>query len=327
MDFCNGFGWKRWWHILMNYKKWIQLNIRLVIYIFLCSGCLCFYVLSKIKFRTEKEAFVSNGFNKISKNERLILEDFFQLLITTFDFGYVLYGNKPMVMVQYANPLSEDSFLFHTLEPHNLRLRKGIECWKKYCKLFPSKGFVFLFFGDRLKDSFIELLLINKARFIEVVCSYPEKFQSLFGYGCSPSKVLNLISDERANQWFTRLNYEQLGLLLGYGARNAYHFQRRAEIHPKFYGGKFTLKKLSSKPSNEYLSIEDERQQIQYRLKPLEDERTLDSGFIAFPGFLADPCSEETQHLKDTFQKQRMQMINLYRNSSFFEKTMMQYLE
>lgn len=291
---------------------------------FVCScGCLL-YLHHTQKSQNSKKTKLSEIFVSIPPPDLVILEDFFQSLFVYHNLGYVLYGDKPMITISYNNPLFSQSFDLYSMEPENLKMKKGMECWRKYHKLFSSENFISVFFGDPSKDENIELILINKSKFINVVETNLDKFKPVFGKDVTGKQLLTKLINEK-DFWTCNLDYEMIGILLGYGKINAHYFQRRSDINPKFYGWKFTLKKLLRSPSPGYTCIEDEMVDLQNCFHPLEDDNHLDGGFMDLPGFLAVD-STETQKLKEDFEQQRKQMIKIYRNGSYFKKSMRKYV-
>lgn len=289
--------------------------------------CLFFGYLSMHLFnKNEKnKALLSTIFSKISKEDQLILEDFFKFLICRTDFGYVLFGNKPVSDFHYINPNS-DFYIFFRMDPENLKIRKGIECWRKCYKLFPSKEYLFNFFGDPSKDEYIEIALINKKRFIKVVQKKLNKFQRVFGLDITAEKLLHKFEVE-PDFWENHFDYEMLGILYGYGETNSYFFQRRADVNPDPRSrGRFTLKMRPKNPSPFYSSIEEEYVDLSSKLQPLRDDLPLDRGYMNIPGFLAIHNSEETTLIKTEFIQTRKKMIKIFKNKDFFKKSMQRYM-
>src|ERR1700722_14701743 len=183
--------------------------------------------LRPIRRDSLKQDSISKIISKIPKDDQLILDEFFQDLIFRSPFGYVLFGNKPISTFHYVNPFS-DFYVMFRIEPENLKLKQGIECWRKHYKLFPSKDFLFVFFGDPLIDEYIEIALVNKKKYIEVVQKNFTHFQRVFGSNITAEKMLDKISYEE-DFFENNLDYEMLGILFGYGEFNSNLFQRRRD--------------------------------------------------------------------------------------------------
>ena len=300
----------------------LRLN-KLILLFIVCISLGCLY-LHPFRRDSLKQDPISKIISKIPKDDQLVLDKFFQDLIFRSPFGYVLFGNKPISTLHYVNPASDFYVLFR-VEPENLKLRQGIECWKKYYKLFPSKDFLFLFFGDPLIDDYIEITLVNKKKYIEVIQKNLPKFQKVFSSNITPEKMLDKISSEE-DFWENNFDYEMLGILFGYGEFNSNLFQRRHDISPDMYKGRFTLKKPIRIPRDGYATVEEEYADLKARLRSLEDDHPLDNGYMDIPGFLAIPDSKETIRIKNELAKQRKKIIKLFRNGSFFYKAICKYM-
>src|ERR1700722_19826023 len=240
--------------------------------------------LRTIRRDSLKQESISKIISKIPKEDQLILDGFFQDLIFRSPFGYVLLGNKPISTIRYVNPTS-DFYVMFRIEPENLKLRQGIESWRKYYKLFPSKDFLFVFFGDPLIDAYIEITLVNKKKYLEVVQKNLTKFQKVFGSNITAEKMLDKISSGQ-DFWDNNFDYEMLGILFGYGESNSYLFQRRYDIDPDVHYGRFTLKKQITIPREGYTTVEEEFADLATRLDTLKDDHPLDNGYMDIPGFL-----------------------------------------
>lgn len=294
--------------------------------IILALSAFCIIFICPVLILKKNKLKDSSFLIKIPKKDQLILEDFFQSLIINCDFGYVLFGNKPMSMTHYVNPVIKKSIIdYHEFTPYNLKMKNGMECWRKYHGQFNSAKFMFVFFGNSSKDPIVEMALINKRKFIEGVQENLHVFQPIFGRNITGAKLIEKIANDP--DFLENLNYEMLGILFGYGSLNSKCFQRRADINPKLYGWRFTLKKLIETPLSKYATIDDEIHDIAKYFRPLKDGYPLDEAYMDIPGFLAIPDSEETISLKRDFIQQRKKMIKIYRDGNFFKKTMLKYME
>ncbi len=291
-----------------------------------CTCLICFFHLRQLQIRRDQRSSFSEVIEQIPKADQEILEEFFRTLVVHYNLGYVLYGNKPMVTVQYVNPFSSNAFDLYSMDPNNLKMKKGVECWRKYYKFFPSNNFTCVFFGNPQKDQNVELVLINKKRLIEIAEANINKFRNKFGRQISGVKLLEKIV-KGTEIWDCDLNYEMIGLLLGYGESNSHYFQRRSEIILKFYGWKFTLKKLSKTPKQGYATIDDEIKYIQNAFRPLKDDKILDKGFMVLPSFFAIADLDETLKIKHDYELQRKKLIRIYRGKSFFKETICKYTQ
>ncbi len=322
--YCN----KDYYEILLNHitlgERCVIETRKFIFFFFLSVYWEDFYFLFQ-QDRIKKPS-LSKILSKIPKNDQLILEDFFQDLITRrCEFGYVLFGNKPVSITGYLNPLS-DFFKIYVLDSYNLKFQKGMECWRKYYKLFPSKDYLFIFFGEpSSKEDYIDIVLVNNKKLLEVTQKNLTKFQAIFGPNFTAKKLLKKIATEQ-DFWEEHFTSEMLGILLGYGEANSYFFQRRDDVNPEREGGRFTLKKRTQTPRAGYATVEEEYADLQAKLQLLSDDHPLDEGYMQMPGFMAIAELEETIRIKDEYCRQRRNIIKIFQGGDFFKKSMLRYM-
>ncbi len=106
-----------------------------------------------------------------------------------------------------------------------------------------------------------------------------------------------------------------LGVLLGFGEENARLFDRLCVI--RNYKNSILLRSRS---------VEDEINQIENKLKYFHNPEDYKNPliFVQLPQFLAHLESQETQHLKEKYSKQRKRICKTYRQGHFLEITLKQ---
>jgi len=246
---------------------------------------------------------------QIPSDDLKIIKSFFQTLLKEEAFGYTIYGTKPISFVMYNRPRS--FWDFGIVDPH---FKQGIECWKKYHHLFPSKHFTFLFHEYK---NYVEMVLINHSSVIRIVDQYSDDFQKILGKDITGEKFLSRIT-ATASDWehLMHANYYLTGLLLGYGKRDSWLFQRRWEISDDRRNIRFTLNRRKTIPMPEYLSIEEELKDIKRRFRGYQEE-TLESFFMALPYYMTDCDSPESQALIEEYKKERKKILKAIQGDCF----------
>ncbi len=152
-------------------------------------------------------------------------------------------------------------------------------------------------------------------------------FQDILGEKISASDLL--IRYEEGNSAFFDLlkrHHGLLGILLGFGKRNAWLFQNRDRILERFQ--QFTLK-INPLPSPGFKTLEEERSYYQNSLTRAFSEENCRKcyKFLYLPGFLADPDSSETHELQEKYLRQREQIHNIYSHGDFLEITLKRFCQ
>lgn len=290
------------------------------------------------------EDFQEN-FSKIKASDRKVLDHFFTILIKQNEFGYTLFGIKPVSIASYFAP-NEDNI--NNLSAHSILLEKGWNVWQKYAHLFPSKNFQLGRYEAKLKDSTIcNIFILNK---IDIRKSLEDN-QGVFS-------LLDEYHNNEAEKWlqnaFTgaKLSQTALGTLLGYGTKNSQMFERRTETslfylnHPNIFA--IDREKMSEEsqeicflhgkpaanddlsilePSKGFSTLVEEFNYINSQMNNFELEGTA-LGITSFgvPGFVCFAANqEETQELAQSYQATLRAMIKRYENHPFLETTLEQW--
>ncbi len=219
---------------------------------------------------------------EISKSEREEMSLFFETLIRLDGFGYTIFGQKPVSSAGcWVNQPVPDAFF-----DKEAVYRRGQKLWEKYT---PSKNFVLKF---EEKGGWYGIIIINKPAFIHVVTEQQDEFRRILGPDITPENLLSQLIDP-ANSFEQIVKHDDglLGILFGYGHKNAQMFKRKKQL-------------LSSEGKEK---IEAEYNFLNERLKPTAQESILD----LFPdvGFLADLESEETQKILKEYDKSKCEIM------------------
>ncbi len=232
--------------------------------------------------------------SNIPEKDREILDEFFRKLFFFYEFGYTLFGDKPVSFETFDLEQEQKPELFQTSST-------GYKTWSRYANLFPSQKYLFLFFEDQV-EGICEITLINKDGFVKAVEAHIDKFSEVFGPEISPEKLLTLVV-ERQSLYNTPMHHraDLIGILLGYGKINAELFQKRNELLMTGAG----IRKKRTTPSHGYQSIEEELAALNKSLQSFSKEGRITLNYMRLPGFAADPGQEETIRLRKKYIKLR----------------------
>ncbi len=258
---------------LMTSSWLIRKTICLLLLICMC-GCY-----------SKKDPFVEFK-QQIVVEDLEVLEDFFEYLLKHTSFGFTLLGHKPVSYECYWPPETSEE-----LQGQRLRyglLAEGWEVFQKYSHLFPEKYFFIAKEYDHLSRLSC-ITLANKQEVEKVVNKHLNLFREFYGENFSFSQYVDKLPSV-----FLEENL-LAGILLGYGARNAWAFHRRAEI------SSLSTDLTSSKG---FSSLEEELNYIndhcsRFILEHIADEFTM----FTIPAFMSLDDDEEVNELADSYTK------------------------
>ncbi len=301
---------------------------KLFLFSLIVLAALVFFYFSENRHRS-----IALRLKQIPQDEYQCLDVFFRTYID--DLGYCLFGNKPMAVFGYRDPLVQvkevdamfDRFYF-TFGPINLNRYRGWELWKKNQRFFPMKNYAFIKSKNFIDNDYEALVFINKKEFIETVHNHLSDFRKVLGKEITPEGLLEevLTSKDVFGDVFKH-HQGLIGTVLGYGRNNAWLFHRREEmassngaISPLLGRPTNFIKKLSKSFSQEELEA------FNQILQPFDNRGILDFNplYLGLPGFVADPNSEETKQLKVRYEQQYRQIIHRYQKGDFLEITLQQ---
>ena len=176
---------------------------------------------------------------EIEKNEQIIcplsdksiLENFFHDLFSNSCAGYVIYGSKPVYL---SNVRSEQSACIGTKRHKDItEVWEVLSIWKGL-NLGKNQTDYFLHTSDPSTNPLSvenEFLLINRQAFIEAVNKNLLLFQYKFGVNVTAQALLNRLLDPKENiSSLFKGNTALLGIILGYGTKNALTYERGTSI-------------------------------------------------------------------------------------------------
>lgn len=268
--------------------------------------CLCLGLFF-IEFQNKNTTSVTQKLTQIPKEDREHLEWFFYYLHR--DFSYVLFGKKPMAFCCFLDTKSTvgvqpfDLAWIYFLDPlhiDSLRLKKGLETWEKYKKLFPSSTFVIVSTRHPCTHHYdwIKITIIHKKHFLQKIRDHLDDFKAVLGNQITPKEILQRCQYEDISD-ILHHHDGLLGTLLGFGRNNSWLF---------------------------YKLYTENDETIESQLQSFTEGDILDFNplFMTLPGFRAVPNDPETVQLKESYLKQYKNIIHHYQKGNFLEITLKQ---
>lgn len=270
--------------------------------------------------------------NAIPLDERKCLELFFRTAFANDGLGYTIFGEKPMTVVSFFDPLAsmKRSLIdcsFCSFNAENLRTKKGCELLEKYRSLFCSKTIKIKKCKNFIANDVNCILFINVGVFTKTVDDNLSDFKKILGETITPDLLLERILQTDDVFGEVLKNHQGLiGTLLGYGRNNAWLFHQREEGY--FFNGMDSLLALDSFSIKRPRTIltKEEIQEIDHKLSVFDERGILDFNplLMSLPCFVADQSTAETKGLKSKYQSQYRDIVHRYENRDFLEVTVNQ---
>lgn len=224
---------------------------------------------------------------QLSLQEREELGAFFRMLFRYSTLPYTLFGNKPVSVHGYLvrsypfDLLMPEDWYMHFPRKYDALYEKYQACWasENYLvvdqsftsKKFPTSGYV------------RDLIIINKAAFLEVVEQHKPLFQKRLGEQVDGMGLWEECQSGRSILCDVFKEDELLwGVLLGFGKHNAQMYVQEEEHLRPFYEG-------------------------------------YDVDLIPMPGFHCDRCHTETEALKESYRQVQKEITMIYNSPDFLD--------
>ncbi|CDZ81080.1 hypothetical protein BN1013_01608 [Candidatus Rubidus massiliensis] len=242
-------------------------------------------------------SLTANERDVIKLNDAVKLEKLFFSLIEGDNFGYTLFGDKPVslggafVITPWQNfiELGQTSELFWDCW----------KCWEKYKKNLKFTNYMFVIEEDIINSdqSYLvkSIYFINKKELKKTIINHLDFFETILQKKIDPDIFIADI-EKGKNSFSESINNNQalLGLCLGYGKQNSILFTIKDFILKEDALGYFYIPK---------------------RLRR-----------ISSLGFRADLDSAETKLLIKKYEKWQGNLSEIYANGNFFEVSLKQLL-
>ena len=236
----------------------------------------------------------------IPKRDRGTLELFFQEIVYKEHFGFTLFGDKPVSLTGYFDPLPMENYL----QVHrNAILKNGWETWKKYRPIFPVNNYILI---EEAENELNVITLINKGALVKTIHENLDLFQRILGNAITPEEFLKKLEEPNASLFALIHQHEGLyGIFLGYGKINAYLYHRRAELNIFNQQAVFSFSK--SVPSKGFSSLDEEIHFLKEKIEGVENNSRL--SLVKLPQFVGIKNHPETIQLRKKYQNIRAQMM------------------
>ncbi len=244
----------------------------------------------------------------------------FEYLIDHHDYAYTIFGSKPMSLADFCLEAPRDLSFYKWIGSRILMLKRRavLKAWYKYRDEFDFKDFIFL---DEENDwiNCLALILINKNNMLRTLQEHSSIFKEELGKDFTPESFLEKL-EKREVSIAKSINKSQklMGIMLGYGVRNATLFQQR-----------FDIMKAMWKIEKDHLP-EDEI--LTKKLATVEEQcgdfSELDVDPILPPlYFLADVSHVETITLKERYEADRRKIEADMKQPNFMDKVLKRLID
>lgn len=309
------------------------------------SLCLFFCCIYVMRGWGDTPAFSwKSDLSSLSDQERANFESFFRTLLKDSPGGYVLLGEKPVLV---EDIFDKDEYVFmsvlHASQFHKLSLilEEGLRLWDKLG--WNSNRFLLLSFETPCFNG-REFVLINRPVFLRTVRENLSLFQYALGPDITPESLLQELSNPK-NSLFGVLKNDRvlIGIVLGYGTQNALKGSRLEYIDealffssdlmpfkspkaksyaskikklPRFDKGSF-YKVLNGEPSFGYNFLRDEKEQLEKEAMLSFHAVGTDDPKIPWFGCWKSP---ETDALLNSYLQTHHRIRQLLDSDHFLEK-------
>lgn len=294
---------------------------------------------------TDREC-IQASLKRMPDFDRQRLSNFLEELVVNHQFGYTIFGDKPASFAGYFFDLPREvSFLKRSY----LILQRGKHVWQKYGSTFQLKNFIFKFQTDYDKG-WTCIYLINKKNFSIIVNEHIDLFRQILGQNVTDQSLLEEISKDDTKIEDILIHNEALkGIILGYGIKNSFLFQRREEIihilHKSFSLPMSTPEIANSLSKTDLMIINSDETREQtldhhidfttlvneyLNIQNIFDNSLRDTQYLSYfrlPVFCADIDDPETKNLLEKYIETRRVLVQAYSHGDFLEVTLCKMVE
>lgn len=243
----------------------------------------------------------------------------FERLIVAHNFAYTIFGSKPMSLASMCLEIPPDLPIYRRLKARFtlINAKRHLNSWYKYKDRVTFRDFIFLDKEEDLFESLV-IILINKKNLLNVLYSHESVFKEELGDSFTPESFLKSIERREISLAKAIHNNDRLlGIMLGYGERNATLFQERLDI----------MKELEKREKNETPPFDELIEKLQAVENRLTDFNEFEEDPIIPPlYFLADASHKETIELRKRYKEDQKKIAELLGQSNFMDKVMKQLM-
>jgi hypothetical protein len=321
-------------------KQMSLLNRKNLIFLLVFLTCLCgLFFLKSVGAKTNSRLLLA----ELSKQERSDLRDLCEFCIKNTEFGYTLFGTKPVCLFTFSCEcdetfLNKNRLLFERVRPILKKLAPQVEMHKYIFSTGEGTDFGDIYFFN--KELVAETMLENRLFFEQQTLL--EKNQKEF-FDC--------ITSENFAESIFKDNDALLGIFLGFGKGNALNFARMVQLRRYFRSQGIPPWKCSetflSEEQKEFLgiessysyegpflpappppvinlsqgfgSLEEEVEHLMSVLQPSTKWIPDDIASVQLPQFLCDSCNPETITLLKNYKEQQEQLKKILSADNLLE--------
>lgn len=246
----------------------------------------------------------------IPKHDLKNVKYLFESLVDDHDYSYTIFGSKPMSLADFCLEVPHGRPFYRWIRSQFLMFKRkaSLKAWYKYRQEFDFKDFIFLDEEKDLIDCLV-LILINKKNMLHVLHEHESVFKEELGDSFTPEAFLEKLEKREISiAKATHDSQKLLGIMLGYGVRNATIFQERYDLMHAI-----AKRKKENLPEDEML-----KQKLATLESQIDCFSELDADAIIHPlYFVADLSHPETISLKKKYEQERQQIIALRKKRNF----------
>ena len=295
-------------------------------------------------FLVFSENHSSKVLSKLSRQEREDLNSFCEYLMKETEFGYTLFGTKPVTLLSFE-PADTTSFdrirsLYNKAIPIVEKVIPKLEIKKYQLSIHKHNEVAWAFFIN--KDVFSKKFNENKPIFEQLGCISTT----------ADDLLINLSKSSDFEKTVCNHHEALMGICLGYGVQNSLNAERRSEIRDflshqnappwktsklpfsddigKFFKfDRYSLEKgplhqhkpsRHIQPSRDFSSLEDELQHLQLVMQDSTELLFEDIAFVQIPLFWCDKNSQETITLLKNYRKQQHEIRKILASKDLLER-------
>lgn len=256
---------------------------------------------------------------KIPISEQQSLDNFLYRLIGQRQFGFALFGSKAVAIAGYSSVVSAGNLHYSPFE----HIRKPeFEAWKKHKHYFQSDNFLWLDVPYGSKG--IEITLVNKNKFLDVVSKHLKLFQKQLKRKVTPQELFQELSTTNKDILdFLNDREDLLGILLGFGEESSSLYQRREDLRDALFPkAPFISKSIA--PDSHFSSAEEEYEYLVANMYVHQDDHPCDYFDLFFPIYFMNLATPEAYAIMDKYSRDKEKIAEIFLDKSFLETTLRQ---
>lgn len=241
-------------------------------------------------FAVDKQLILKKLEN-LTNEEKNDLTSFFKICFCSYEFGYTIFGEKPMSLdaIDLIRGNLEDYGEYKDDEwvVCEYKKKEGWDVWRKHFENLQMNGFSLIFYPVPNHPEIVHFAIINHNNFVFVLKENLDEFQSVLGRKITPQEILNEYKKGEGEIFNAIKNHDGLlGILLGFGKENSFKFMNNEKLSPSI--DPMSLKGVGMES-------------------------------IRLPCFMVAEGSSETKKIMKSFSNQKKHINEVYQKENFLE--------